>query len=329
MTRPTVTDLDPRGLPAGIHEQWLHVVDDALGLPVRVPVLVARGAQEGPVMGLTGAVHGDELNGVASIHRLFSKLDPQKLSGTVLAIPVVNASAYHSHQRRTLPGFDLNHHFPGDPAGNDVQVYAYRLLTRFVRHLDGLLDLHTASRGRANCLYVRADLSQDATARMAYLQRPHLILHNPASDGTLRGAASELGVPAITVEVGNSGRFQPDFVRRSVVGIRSVLADWGMIRKRPMDLGPEPVLCSESRWLYADQGGLLRVLPKVTDWVEAGEVIARLVDPFGGVTAEYRAPYAGVVIGRSVDPVAATGARILHLGRPAPKRSPFVRRPDA
>ena len=329
MTRRVVTDLDPAQLEPGLHELWLHLVDDALGLPVRLPVLVARGREAGPVLGITGAVHGDEVNGVAVIHRLFSKLDATALGGTVIAIPVVNVPAYHQHQRRTPHGFDLNHHFPGRADGNDVQVYASRLLTRFVVHLSGLLDLHTASRGRANCLYVRADMEGEATARMAYLQRPQVILHNPASDGTLRGAASEMGVPAITVEVGNSSRFQPEYIRRSVIGIRSVLAEWGMIRKRPVDLGPEPAICSESAWLYTDRGGLLDVLPKVTDRVEAGQVVARQVDAFGNLVAEYAAPHAGVVIGRAVDPVADSGARILHLGRVVESGTSFVRRPDA
>lgn len=325
MIRPVVSDLDPKNLAPGIHELWLHVVDDAMGLPVCVPVLAAKGT-DGPVMGITGAVHGDEVNGIAVIHSLFSKLTPSRLRGTVLAIPIVNVSAYQHHQRRTPYGLDLNHHFPGSPEGNDIEVYADRLLTRFVTHLDGLLDLHTASRGRANCLYVRADMEREETARMAYLQRPQVILHNPASDGTLRGAASETGVPAITVEVGNPSRFQPEYIRRSAVGLRAVLADWGMIRKRQVDLGAEPTICSESTWLYTDRGGLLEVLPKVNDSVLLDELIAKIVDPFGNLVAEYRAPFAGVVIGRAVDPVAATGARILHLGRPVAEATPYIRR---
>ena len=326
MSRPLCTSLGLNSLPLGeIHERWLHLVDDALGRPVVLPLLVARGSP-GPVIGLTGAVHGDEVNGVAVIHRLFQKLDVNKLHGTIAALPVVNVPAFHRHARRTPHGLDLNHHFPGRPQGNDVQVYAHRVLDRFVRHLDVLLDLHTASRGRANCLYVRADMLQTETARLAYLQRPQIILHNPASDGTLRGAASELGVPAITIEVGNPSRFQREYVRQSVVGIRAVLAEKGMIRKRPIRMGPEPLVCRESDWLYTDRGGLLRVLPQITEQVRGGDPVAELVDPFGRHVKTYTAPHDGVVIGRALDPVAGTGARILHLGRLAGSDVPYVRR---
>jgi predicted deacylase len=327
--RATVTDIDLESFGPGRHDVWLHLVDDALGLPIRIPVLVFRGAREGPALGLTAAVHGDEVNGAAVIHAVFDRLDPTRLRGTVLGVPVVNVPAFHAHRRRTPHGFDLNHYFPGSRSGNDIQIYAHRLLERFVRHVDVLIDLHTASQGRANSLYVRADMERRETARMAYLQRPQIILHNPASDGTLRGAASELGVPAITLEVGNPNRFQRDYIRRSVVGVRAVLADQKMLPKRSVALGDEPTICSESSWMYTHMGGLLRVLPAMTDLVVEGDVVAELVDPFGKELHSYTAPFDGIVIGKAVDPVAATGARILHLGKLADARYPFVRRTDA
>lgn len=326
--RPVVHDLEPGQFAFGLNEVWLHLVDDALGAPIRVPVLALRGEREGPVLGLTAAVHGDEVNGTAVIHHLLHNIDPTKLRGTILAIPVVNAPAYHRHAR-TLDGADLNHFFPGSETGTEAEIYAARLMNRCIRHCTLLLDLHTASRGRANCLYIRADMGLPETARMAYLQRPQIILHDPAKDKTLRGAAATLGIPAITVEVGNPSRFQKEYIRKSVIGLRAVLSDRGMLPKRPVVLGPEPAICSNSKWLYTDQGGLLNVLPKVTDLVEKGDEIAILVDAFGVQIRSYTAPYAGVVIGRAVDPVAPTGARILHLGKLADADSPYVRREDA
>jgi predicted deacylase len=312
--------------PASEQRVWLRLVDDALGLGVRAPVLVARGAEDGPTLGLCAAVHGDEVNGIPIIHSVFRRLDPHKLRGTVIGVPVINVPAFHDHSRRTPHGFDLNHHFPGCADGNDIEVYAHRLMERFVARLDLLIDLHTASRGRANCLYVRADMKTESTARMAYLQRPQIILHNPPSDGTLRGAAHERGVPAVTVEVGNPSRFQRDLIRRSVVGVRSVLVEHGMVSRRPVDPGEPPVLCKSSHWMYTDRGGLLEVFPKVTERVEAGQPIARLVDAFGDELVTYTAPHDGVIIGRAVDPVAAAGSRIVHLGVLASSNDGFVDR---
>nr|WP_243435956.1 succinylglutamate desuccinylase/aspartoacylase family protein [Acanthopleuribacter pedis] len=276
--------------------------------------MVFRGEKPGPVFGITAALHGNEVNGIPVIHQLFQKLD-RNLRGTVVAVPVTNVPGYNARTRTHTDGTDLNTIMPGRVDGNDAQVYAYRLSQRIVRHFNFLVDLHTASFGRINSLYVRADLSDEMTAKMAYLQRPQIILQNQPSDGTLRGHAMDLGIPAITVEIGNPHRFQPEFIRLSLSGLRAVLSEVGMVRKRHRSPGPPPVLCGNSYWIYADHGGLLEVFPNVKDDVEKGQVIARLTNVFGDVVREYRAPEDGIVIGKSVDPVGQTGARILHLGQ--------------
>jgi len=309
-----VESLNVDSLPTA-HISRLHVelAHDGLSRPLRVPVLVARGAKPGPVFGLTAALHGNELNGIPVIQRLFQRLDPKALRGTVVGVIVLNIPGYLNHERY-FGHWDLNHKFPGRPGGNAASVYANRIIERIVRKFDLMIDLHTASDGRVNSLYVRADMTQADSARMAYLQRPQIIVHNPPSDRTLRGAAGELGIPAITLEIGNPGRFHSDYIKRALTGVRTVLADRKMIRKRPITLGPAPVLCQRSRWIYTDNGGLLEVFPKVTDMIEEGQLIARLTNPFGDRIADYNSPSAGVVVGHSVNPVAETGARVLHVG---------------
>lgn len=322
-----VQELQVEALPRGVvHRLLLDLAEDGLGLPLRIPVLVARGRKEGPVFGFTAALHGNELNGIPIIHRLMSRVDCATLRGTLVAVVAINAPGLHMHQRAFNDGQDLNRLFPGREDGNEGQVWASRFMERVVRQLDYLVDLHTASRGRHNCLYVRANMEQATTARMALLQRPQIIVHNPAPDETLRGAAMELGIPAITLEVGNPHRFQRNLIRSSLAGLRNVLADLRMIPRRPPPSVDAPVVCGHSYWLYTDRGGLLEVLPSVAGEVRQGEPIARLHDAFGDLVREYAAPEDGVVIGKNVDPVAQTGARILHLGipgdLPAPKEEP-------
>ena len=95
-----------------------------------------------------------------------------------------------------------------DTDGNVSQVYAYRFFNRIVKHFDYLLDLHTASFGRINSYYIRADMANEIVRKMAFLQNAQIIVHNHPSDKTLRGTADQLGIPSITVEVGNPNVFQ-------------------------------------------------------------------------------------------------------------------------
>ncbi len=170
-------------------------------------------------------------------------------------------------------------------------------------------------------------MSDPITAEMAYLQRPQIILHNPPSDRTLRGTAMELGIPSITVEIGDPQLFQQKKIKASVRGIRRVLCEIGMLARRPVTQVPSPILCTSSYWLFTDQGGLLEVFPTPGDLIEAEEVVARQTNIFGDLLCEYRAKEKGVVIGKSANPVGQTGARILHIGRVTTAGTPpFVAR---
>lgn len=298
-----------------IQRFWVHIVTDALGHPVVVPVIVARGTGKGPVLGITAAVHGNEINGIPVIQQIFRDLDVAQLQGTLVGVLVVNVPSFHQQTRRFVDGMDLNHIMPGVKDGNASEVYAHRIVDNIVRHFDFLLDLHTASFGRINSYYIRADMDDEPTAQMALMQNSDIIVHNPASDGTLRGAAEELSIPAITLEVGDPHKFQKGMIRSSLTGIYNLMSHLGMTEDGFEEPEVPPTLCSTSQWIYASTGGVLRVLPEVTDIVEEGQEIARLQNIFGDHIQSYFAPYRGVVIGKSISPVCQTGDRILHLGK--------------
>lgn len=317
---PPIPELDQlvlEDLDAGlVHRLKVNLLRDGVGRRVQVPVLVVRGANPGPVLGVTAAVHGNELNGVPIIHRLVSKVDPRGLSGTLVAVPVVNVPGYLENRREYRDGADLNRVMPGRPVGSESQTYAYRFLTRVVHRCEYLVDLHTASFGRKNSLYVRVNLNEPVARRMAMLIGAQVIVHNEGEDGTLRAAASDRGVPAITVEVGDPNRFQTGLIRSSRLGVESIMEDLGMLARQTNGDDPheDAVVCGNSYWLYTDVGGVLQVFPRLTDVVQKGEPIARVTDIYGTEIRTYEAPEAGIVVGVSTNPVAHTGARILHLG---------------
>lgn len=310
-----VTELDLENVPKGtMCRYWIHLVNDGLGMPVYVPILVAKGKKKGPVLGLTAAVHGNELNGIPVIQRLFKEFNIEQMRGTIVGVPVVNIPSLLRNRRRFIDGTDLNHIMPGREDGNVSQVYAYRIVNRVVRYFDYLVDLHTASFGRVNSYYIRADMKEPVTRQMAMLQNAQIIVHNPPSDGTLRGAADALGIHAITLEVGNPNTFQKGLIRSGLTGIHNLLHYLEMTEGEIEQAELPAIGCERSYWLYTDTGGILTVHPSVTDRVKKGQLIASLRNIFGDLIREYHAPEDGVVIGKSVSPINQTGGRILHLG---------------
>lgn len=295
---------------------YFHITDNGIGLPVLLPVIVAKGKKSGPTLGFTAAVHGNELNGIKVIHKLMAEMaqEIENLAGTIIAIPLVNTLGALTSQRVFNNGEDLNRIMPGKQKGNSSAQFAYRFMRQIVSQMEYLVDLHTASFGRVNSLYVRADMEDPQSAVLARLQHPQIIVHNKGRDGSLRGAAAKLGIPAITVEVGDPQRFQSKMIKESLVGIHNILGFLKMLPLEEKHSAIPAIICQKSFWIHTDHGGLLEVYPHVTDRVKKGQVIAKLVDLFGDKIREYHAPNDGVVVGKSVNPISQTGARIIHLG---------------
>lgn len=300
--------------PGTIKRFWLELTSNTLGNHVSIPIIIAKGHEDGPVLGLTAAVHGNEVNGIPVIQRVFKEVDPLQLRGTVVGVPVVNIPALNDKVREFNDGKDLNHVFPGRTKGNESEVYAYRFFHRVIVHFDYLIDLHTASFGRVNSYYIRADLRDPVTAELARLQNAQIVVNNQPSDGTLRGAANELDIPAITLEVGNPNTFQRGLIRSGLTGIFNAMSYLKMLDVPIETASSPPVFCRNSYWIYTDTGGFLRVLPDLAEIVEKGQTIAIQTNVFGDVIREYFSPDHGIVIGKSDHPVNQSGGRILHLG---------------
>ena len=107
------------------------------------------------------------MNGVPCIHRVVSQIDVNKLKGTVVAVPCVNVWGFLQFQREFADGRDLNRQFPGKQDGYASQVYCYHLMNKLISQFNYMIDLHTASFGRVNSYYVRADLVKCSKGSMA------------------------------------------------------------------------------------------------------------------------------------------------------------------
>jgi len=124
----------------------------------------------------------------------------------------------------------------------------------------------------------------------------------------------EIGIPAITVEIGNPGVFQKRFVKNALIGVTNIISSLRMIDEDYSVPEYAPVICDRSYWIFTTSGGILNVLPEVNTWVRKGELIATVHSIFGQLLENYEAAEDSIVIGKEINPVASTGARIVHLG---------------
>jgi predicted deacylase len=297
-----------------VHRVHIHLSDNSLGVPWRVPLVIIRGVKKGPTLGITAALHGDELNGISTIFKLIEHIDPEKLAGTLVLVPISNVPGYLMNQRRFSDNVDLNRIMPGTPEGNSSSLYAHFFTSKIVSKFNYLLDLHTASHGRVNSLYIRADIESEETRTLAYLQNPQIIVKKFDVEGTLRSWANHSGIPAITIEIGNPNAFQHNLIDGTLDGILNTMRYLEMLEGEVKDMVTDAYVCDHSYWIYSNKGGIVDVFPKLADEVKAGDVIAKVYDVFGQVKEEIKADRSGVVIGKNIRPNCESGTRVLHLG---------------
>jgi len=318
----TIETIDLESMISGeIHQFRLKIIDDGLSQPITIPIIIAKGEQPGPVLGLTAAIHGNELNGIKVIQELIEEVDVNQLKGTILAIPGLNQVSVTQDRRRFYDAQDLNRIFPGKEKGNRSQQYVWQINKKILSKIDYLIDMHTASFGRINALYVRADMNNEAIKQMAFLQDADILLKSKgpsagvatSSTRTLRAEATLQGIPTITVEYGNPQVFQPEMIRRGVKGVKHVLS-WLNMHKFELSPTKSAVICEKSYWIYLDHGGILEVPVALNQIVDQGETIGILRNPFGDILKTYTAPERGIVIGKSTNPINMSGGRIIHLG---------------
>lgn len=283
------------------------------GVPVSTPVLVVNGELPGPTLCLTAAVHGDELNGIEIVRRVLHDIDPEKLSGRVIGVPIVNVQGFRRGSRYLPDRRDLNRYFPGNPNGSAAARIAHALFQDVVAHCDALVDLHTGSFERANLPQIRADLRNPDVVTLTLGFGSMVVLHSQPTVGTLRHAATMAGIPAVTVEAGGPAQLELAEVKHGVKGIETLLATLGMVKKRRRWGDPEPVYYRSS-WVRADNGGILLADVSLGSTVRKGDLLGTITDPMSNARSELRSPYSGRIIGMARNQVVMPGFAAFHVG---------------
>lgn len=284
--------------------------------PVNLSVQVLHGREPGPVVFVSAALHGDEVNGVEVIRRLLRSSALRRLKGTLLAIPIVNAYGFLGHNRYLPDRRDLNRCFPGTSTGSLGSQLANLMMTHIVERCDYGIDLHSGAIHRPNLPQARGELSDERVKRMARAFAAPVMLNAGYRDGSLRKAAAEVGVPVLLYEASEALRFDEYSVRVGMQGVLRVLQDLDMISaKRLGKLRVRPVEASSSRWLRAPTGGIFRARTDLGRHVVKDQIMGYVSDPFGEQEAPLRAEFDGIVIGMLNLPMVNQGDALMHVAR--------------
>ncbi|MFT5448076.1 MAG: putative deacylase [Gammaproteobacteria bacterium] len=247
----------------------LRLTETFSGTVLETSVDVVHSSKAGPVLCLTGGVHGDEVDGIEVERQIQHRLNPASVQATVITVPLINVAAFESRSRYLLDRRDLNQSFPGAAGGSMAARVAHRLMRHVVEHCTLLIDVHAGSDRRSNLPQIRADMRDGKTAALAHELEPLVVLHSVPGAKTLRATAHGHGVAAVTIELGEANRLERLAIKTVVDSIEALLARLPQRRRDCRAVasgggapGTEAKGCATtmyfraSSWLRAPSGGL-------------------------------------------------------------------------
>ncbi|MGJ8672811.1 succinylglutamate desuccinylase/aspartoacylase family protein [Rubritalea sp.] len=282
---------------------------------VDLEVLVIHGRRKGPVLLLTGCIHGDELNGVETIRRIIRSSGIRSLKGTILALPIVNVPGFLNRSRYLPDRRDLNRLFPGSSSGSLGSRVADVLSQSLVSKADFLIDLHTGAVNRPNLPQLRVTKGDEASLALAKVFGADVTIVAPAREGSFRNLCQQQGKPVLLFEGGEALRLEAQSIKTAYRGIFSVMREIGMLAKlkRVERHRDKTIFSPKSYWIRAEMGGLFTPLVPLGAMIEAGSELGFISDPMGTKETAVVAPRQGILIGRTNEGITDEGDALFHV----------------
>ena len=322
--KKVISALDVNDLERGKkHAFYFEGVQMPTGQHWYVSVIVAVGAKPGKRVVLTSGVHGDEMSSVHAVQTIMNQLDPAQMSGAVLAVPDVSRPALEGMARRWpssgrgIDLIDMNREWPGNENGfSATSRHAGLVFNRLLRpNADFALDFHTGATAMDVTAFILARMEIPEVRAMAELFPIGQIFDNPAYPTLLANAYINVGIPAITPEIGASRILDLSMIPLFVEGTMNVLKHHGFI-SGPMGRTARDTgifVANSDHFIFSTHGGFVELLVKLNEKVKVGQKVAIQRNTFGEVVAEYTSEVAGEVGARRSDATAEPGVPLIAI----------------
>jgi predicted deacylase len=288
------------------------------------PYVAVNGASPGAAILVTAGIHGSEYASIDAAMRLAASLDPRRVKGQVLCLPLMNPPAFWERTAYVSPvdNLNLNRVFPGKPKGTFSERLAHYLVERAMRHADAFIDLHGGDIPEAlvpfNIWYETGNAAVDAKSRaMAEIfGAPALITqrsHGAPVAGLAYATAAMLGVPAMIAEDGGAGQYESVAALRMLRGVENVLRSLEVL-DGPIRNVPSPRRFDRFSWVRSSEAGFFRAEVKVGDEIAANGKLGELVDFYGQPVEKVTSPDAGQVLFMVVSAAIGRNGLICGIG---------------
>lgn len=307
--------LDQQILPGQHKRLNLHTAKLFTTSAVDVPVIIERSKKPGPVVLITAGIHGDELNGVEIVRQFLARKMNKPLRGTTICIPVMNVFGFLNMEREFPDGRDLNRIFPGTRKGPLASRFAYQLTNEILPVVNYALDFHTGGAKRFNAAQIRIAEEQEDLVELAKAFNAPFTVYSSNIKKSYRWTCKKHNISILLYEGGKSADNDPNITKYGLDGLRRVLKHLGMLKAEfdPPKADKPSVFIKKTKWLRAKYSGLLHLRVDIGQWVDKGEILAVITDPYGSFKHVMKARNSGYIINVNQSPMVYQGDALFHI----------------
>lgn len=282
--------------------------------PLYMPIKVIHGKNEGPCVVIFSGLKGNELNGLEIANRIVKSIDASEVSGTIIAIPVVNVYGL-THYPHSLPsvGKEFIDCFPGNSKGSYGERIANLFTEEILKIADYCIELQTGLLNHNILPQVYCNFENQEEKKLAKAFNAPVITNVDVEKSSLRQTTEDIHIPLIVYQAGEAMRFDENSIVLGVDGIKNVLKAINIFSSEPVN-EVKPIFSREEAWITAHKGGILHTELSLGQTIEKDEIIGAISDPFGAEDSEpIKSKKKGVVVGINSSPLIYEGLQLFKI----------------
>jgi predicted deacylase len=294
-----------------------------------MPVTILSGKEKGPVFTIIAGIHGFEYPPITAVQELIKEIDPKKLKGTLIVVPIANVGSFYKRTPFVNPSDhkNLNNAFPGSETGTITEQIANYITKQIIPQSDVFLDIHG---GDANedllpfvCYYNNASEEKKTllSSKLSEISGINHIVSYPYTITKTEPAkyafkqASQNGKTALSIEAGKLGNVQTEAVHLIKKAVYNMLNYMEMYGDGIASVkNPSAVYLNNQEYVKAEVAGIFNSTLKSGDYIRKGDKIGFVSNEFGKVLAEIKSPATGIVLYKIGTPPVNKGETVFCIG---------------
>lgn len=285
--------------------------------PLYMPMKVVHGQEKGRCLLIFSTLKGNELNGLEIVNRTIQEIDPHRIKGTIIAVPVLNIYGLNHFPSQLPSGGNLSDCFPGVPDGSFGERIAYLFTQEILKKADYCIELQTGALNHNILPQVYCNFDNMRTKQLAKAFQSPVITNVTLEGNQLRQTTEDLQIPLLVYQAGEAMRFDENAITLGVNGVLNVMRAIDILPKTPVE-EIRPIFSQDEDWIVAHYGGILHTNVTLGQTIKKGETIGKVTDPFGiDFSEKVKSPQDGIIVGINTTP-------LIHEGLPIFKIASFL-----